>query len=276
MNEIKTIEEITREDLLIFLTPWEWEFRDTIDILKTTNERISIKQLTKYQEIESKLDEIELDIKNLGASLKVVNSTKKNYSINLFNFIYLSKKDPRFTILTEPQKQAIKKIRDYWSNRARNTRNWKSQKHWSYRKETISSRIDIQLFDKLKNYNVQKIIQNFVRRFLRDRTFRNYFIDHTLPEQFEKEKIVTIWDGIDTTDCYSNLINVYPKVVSGNVYTIEKELFSFYFTFINIKSSISYAVRVALIHHRNDSDREPIKKEEIIPILLDLIKEEGD
>lgn len=272
VNEVKTIEEITKEDLLIFLTPWEWEFRTTINLLKKTHQRISKKQLTKYQEIESKLQEIELEIKSLSASLKVVNSTKKTRSINLGNFIYLSEKDPRFTILTDSQKKAIKKIKDYWKNRGKNARRWQSQKHWSHKKETISSRIDTQLFDQLKNYNVQKIIQNFVRMFLKNSTLRRHFIKNTLPEQFENEKPIMIWGGIDATDCYDNLINIYPKVVSGNVLNIEKELFTFYFTFKSA-FSVSYAVRVALIHHRNESEREPIKRDEIIPILLDLIKD---
>ena len=272
MTEIKTIEEITTKDLLIFLTPWELEFRNTIDINKARNLRISRKQNEKYQEIESKIQEIEREIKSLGASPKVVNSTKKTFSINLDNFIYLSEKDPRFTILTDPQKKAIKIIKTYWKNRGKNARNWRSQKHWSYRKETISSRIDAQLFKTLKDFNVQKIIQNFVRMFLKNNTFRRDFVKNTLPEQFEKERPISIWEGIDTTDCYNSLIHMYPKVVSGNVLNMEKELFTFYFTFKST-FSVSYAVRVALIHHRNESNRKPIRREEIIPILLDLIKD---
>lgn len=272
MTEIKTIEEITTKDLLIFLTSWEFEFYSTINFKKTRNERISRKQNEKYQEIESKLQEIKLDIKSPSASFKVVNSTKKKRSINLGNFIYLSEKDARFTILTDSQKKAIKKIKNYWKNRGKNARNWQSQKHWSHKKETISSRIDTQLFDQLKDFNVQKIIQNFVRMFLKNKTFRRDFVRNTLPEQFERESPIKIWEGIDITDCYDNLTNIYPKVVSGNVLNIEKELFTFYFTFKSA-FSVSYAVRVALIHHRNESNRKPIRREEIIPILLDLIKD---
>jgi len=81
---------------------------------------------------------------------KVVNLTKKGSPINFRDYLFLPKNHPVFTTLTEKQKQAIKNIEEYWINRVRNYRNWKFQKHWSYKKETISSRLDKYTFKSLK------------------------------------------------------------------------------------------------------------------------------
>jgi len=155
----------------------------------------------------------------------------------------------------------------------RNYRNWKFQKHWSYKKESVSSRLDRYTFESLKGNNNSKSIQNFVRIFLRDKKFRKKFLD-ILYDQFEKDPSdprMELLQYLDPTDNKQLLIEIFPHVVSGSVYVIEKELLSFYFTFIR-EFSVSYAIRVGLIHFRNLEDQDPIEKEEVIPILNELIK----
>jgi len=100
---------------------------------------------------------------------KVVNSIKKGKPINFGDYLFLPKNSLAFTTLTEAQKQAIKNIEEYWINRVRNYQNWRFQKHWSYKKESISSRLDRYTFETLKGNNNSKSIQNFVRTFLRDK-----------------------------------------------------------------------------------------------------------
>ena len=205
---------------------------------------------------------------------KVVNPTKKGGSINFRDYLFLPKNHPAFTTLTDAQKQAIKNIEEYWINRVRNYRNWKFQKHWSYKKESVSSRLDRYTFESLKGNNNSKSIQNFVRIFLRDKKFRKKFLD-ILWDQFEKDPSdprMELLQYLDPTDNKQLLIEIFPHVVSGSVYVIEKELLSFYFTFIS-EFSVSYAIRVGLIHFRNLEDQYPIEKEEVIPILNELINE---
>ncbi len=172
------------------------------------------------------------------------------------------------------KKKAIKNIEEYWTNRVRNYRNWKSQKHWSYNKESISSRLDRYTFESLKGNNNSKSIQNFVRMFLRDKKFRKKF-EVILWDQFKKDPPdprMELLQYLDITDNKQSLIEIFPHVVAGRVYVIEKELISFYFTFIS-EFSVSYAIRVGLIHFRNLEDQDPIEKEEVIPILNELINE---
>ena len=205
---------------------------------------------------------------------KGVNLTKKGSPINFRDYLFLPKNHPVFTTLTEKQKQAIKNIEEYWINRMRNYRNWKFQKHWSYKKETISSRLDKYTFKSLKGNNNSKSIQNFVRIFLRDKKFRKKFQD-ILYDQFEKDPSdprMELLQYLDPTDNKQLLIEIFPHVVPGSIYVIEKELLSFYFTFIS-EFSVSYAIRVGLIHFRNLEDQDPIEKEEVIPILNELINE---
>ncbi len=213
---------------------------------------------------------------DLPANRKVVNSTKKGRPINFRDYLFLPKNSPAFTTLTTAQKQAIKNIEEYWINRMRNYQNWKFQKHWSYKKESISSRLDGFTFESLKGNNNSKSIQNFVRTFLRDKEFRSKF-EVILWEQFEKDPSdprMELLKYLDITDNKQSLIEIFPHVVSGIVYVIEKELISFYFTFMN-EFSISYAIRVGLIHFRDLENQDPIKKEEVLAILNELINEKG-
>ena len=210
----------------------------------------------------------------MTANHKVVNSTKKGRSINFGDYLFLPKSSLAFTTLTDAQKQAIKKIEEYWINRVRNFRNWKFQKHWSYKKESISSRLDGYTFKSLRGNNNSKSIQNFVRMFLRNKKFRKKF-ESILWDQFEKDPSdprMELLQYLDTTDYKQALIEIFPYVVSGRVYVIEKELISFYFTFIS-EFSISYAIRVGLIHFRDLKNQDPIEKEEVIAILNELISE---
>jgi hypothetical protein len=210
----------------------------------------------------------------LVANRKVVNSTKKGSPINFRDYLFRPKNSLAFTTLTDAQKQAIKNIEEYWINRVRNFRNWKFQKHWSYKKESISSRLDGYTFKSLKGNNNSKSIQNFVRLFLRDKEFRKKF-EVILWDQYEKDPVdprMELLQYSDPTDNKQLLIEIFPYVVSGRVYVIEKELISFYFTFIN-EFSISYAIRVGLIHFRDLKNQDPIEKEEVIAILNDLISE---
>ena len=267
-------QELTKNDLEIFLTEWEEEFLEEIEFLRIKGKHLSRKQREKLEEIENKLQEIKNEIKirtrNTITINKVVNHTKKVWSINFLNFILLSPSDVRFTILTSEQKKAIKNIKKYWIDRVKNYRNWKTQKHWSKAKVTISSRIEKILYDSLKSLNIQKIIQNFVRNFFRNSKFREVFLE-TLDQQYKEDMPIPV-EGIDITDWFGTLKNIYPYVVSGKVLTIEKELFTFYFTFCS-EFSVSYATRVALIHFRNELPQEPIERNEISPIMQDLLKD---
>lgn len=267
-------QELTKNDLEVFLTEWEEEFLEEIEFLRIKSQRISRKQREKLKEIENKLQEIENEIKirtrNTNALNKVVNHTRKVWSINFRNFIFLKTSDVRFTILTSEQKKAIKNIKKYWIDRVKNYRNWKTQKHWSKAKVTISSRIEKTLYDSVESLNIQKIIQNFVRRFLRNSKFREIFLE-ILDQQYKRDMPIPI-EGIDLTDWFGTLTNIYPNVVSGKVLTIEKELFTFYFTFCS-EFSVSYAIRVALIHFRNELPQEPIERNEISLIMQNLLKD---
>lgn len=210
----------------------------------------------------------------MATNRKGVISTKKGKSINFRDYLFRPKNTPAFTTLTDAQKQAIKNIEEYWINRVRNFRNWKFQKHWSYKKESISSRLDGYTFKSLKGNNNQKSIQNFARLFLRDKEFRKKF-EVMLWDQYEKDPVdprMELLQYSDPTDNKQLLIEIFPHVVSGRVYVIEKELISFYFTFIN-EFSISYAIRVGLIHFRDLKNQDPIEKEEVIAILNELISE---
>lgn len=209
---------------------------------------------------------------DMNANNKVVNPTKRGKSINLGNYLFLPKSSLAFTTLTDEQKQAIKNIEEYWTNRVKNYQNWRFQKHWSNKKESISSRLDRYTFESLKGNNNSKSIQNFVRTFLRDKGFQKKF-KVILWDQFEQDPSDTrmeLLQYLDITDNKQLLTEIFPHVVSGRVYVIEKELFSFYYTFIS-EFSMSYAIRVGLIHFRDLESQNPIEKEEVIPILKDLI-----
>lgn len=208
---------------------------------------------------------------------KVVNLTKKGFSINFRDYLFLPKNSLAFTTLTIAQKQAIKNIEEYWINRIRNYRNWKFRKHWSYKKESISSRLDRYTFESLKGNNNSKSIQNFVRKFLRDKKFRKKFeviLWHQFSKKDPSDPRMELLQYLDYTDSKQLLIDIFPHVVSGIVYVVEKELISFYFTFIN-EFSLSYAIRVGLIHFRDLENQDPIEKEEVLAILNELINEKS-
>lgn len=185
------------------------------------------------------------------------------------DYIFKPKNSPSFTTLTEAQKIAIKNIEVYWLNRIRNYDNWKTQKHWSLRKETISSRIDYRTWILLKNNNNSKSIQNFIRKFLRESGFRDKF-NETLWDQYKNDPAFEFLQYLDPTDFKDALINLFPHVVSGEITVIEKELFTFYNTFM-CQFSVSYVLRVALIHFRYLENQDPLKFEEVLEIMNSII-----
>lgn len=199
---------------------------------------------------------------------KVVKLEKKIKSIDFRDYMFIAKKNTDFTTLTKPQQEAIKAIEKYWINRIHNYKNWKMGNHWSYRKESISTRIEKELFEELKLNVSQRIIQNFVRHFLRDRAFRDSFY-RALLDQYHKDAHPPIV-AQDLTDWLDILKNIFPSVVSGEVYKLEKDLFTFYCKF-NTDFTVSYTIRVALIHFRNITDQLPIIKNEVYPIMTDLL-----
>lgn len=206
------------------------------------------------------------------ATLKAVNPPKKSKSINFLDYLFLPKSSEDFTALTMAQQTAIRNIEKYWINRVKNFKNWKYQNHWSYKKESVSTRIEDHLHEELKSNNNNRSIQNFVRHFLRDSDFRKMYFDK-LYEHYSKEQheILSIYEYLDYTDKKALLIGLFPKVISGEIYTIEKELFTFYSTFLT-EMSTSYMIKVALIYFRDEDDQEPIDKEEVIPLLINILK----
>jgi len=201
--------------------------------------------------------------------IKVVKATKNGKSINFNDFIFKSKRSHDFTTLTDPQKIAIKNIEKYWLNRIRNYDNWKTQKHWSLHRETVSSRLDTHTWNFLKNNNNSKSIQNFIRKFLRDPSFRKEF-NTILWNQYENDPAFEFLQYLDPSDFKDALINLFPHVVSGEIMVIEKELFTFYNTFM-CQFSISYVLRSALIHFRDLEDQNIIDFEEVLDIMDSML-----
>jgi len=205
-------------------------------------------------------------------SNKEVKKIKNAISIKFEEFIFNYQKQKDFTsILTQKQKEAIKKIEEYWNTRITNRSNWKRQKHFSFKKETISTRIGKRLFDSIRGDNNNRKIQNWVRTFLREKLFRNKLV-----ELFYKEIVPGELFAFDITDWMDILIDLYPNVVSSEIYNIEKELLTYYFTF-HSTFSISYALRIILVHYNefNLEDQKPIGKDEVPYILSEILKEEG-
>ena len=204
--------------------------------------------------------------------LKEVNQIKKAISIKFEEFIFNYQKQKEFTtILTQKQKEAIKKIEEYWTNRITNSQRWKSQRHFSYKKETISTRIDEGLFNSIKNENNNKKIQKCIRQFLRDQSFRDKLV-----KLFYKDIVPGRLAAFDITDWMNILIDLHPYIVSAKIFNTEKELLTYYFTF-HSTFSISYALRIMLVHYNEFSleDQKPIEKEEVPYILSNILKEEG-
>ena len=205
-------------------------------------------------------------------SLIEINQIKKAISIKFEEFIFKKQKQKAFTsILTQKQKVAIKNIEEYWTDRITNYQNWKTQKHFSYKEETISTRIGESLFNSIKNDNNNRKIQNCMRTFLRDKSFRN-----KLANLFYEEIVPGRLLAFDITDWMDILIKLYPCVVSAKIFNTEKELLTYYFTF-HSTFSISYALRIMLVHYNefNLEDQKPIVKEEVPYILSEILKEEG-
>ncbi|MFX0132095.1 MAG: hypothetical protein ACFFDN_00485 [Candidatus Hodarchaeota archaeon] len=220
---------------------------------------------------------------------KNVEKTKKGIQLDFEPLLLLPKSSDDFTLLKQMrgddrlsvlQKQAIKNIEKYWLNRIRNYNNWKSSKHWGYKEETVSSRIEFPLYQSLKKYSINKIVQDFVRLFLRNKEFREEF-RKKLSEQYEKDlktemgRIGMIKEELDHTAFMQELIRKYPYVVSGSIKTIEKELFVFYcYHFTGF--SISYILRCALLHFRDIEYQKPLslwKKYEALTILREMLEE---
>jgi len=129
---------------------------------------------------------------------------------------------------------------------------------WDDKKHSISSRIEKGLYESIKKNELKKtmnqLIQNFIRKFLRDNEFRKEFLT-ILYNQFDQDFSRTFLTKEMIEDT---------KTVSCKIITIEKKLFMLYFTFLcNFTSS--YAIRTALIHFKEIEDQDPIKKEEISP-----------
>lgn len=271
-------ENVDKLDLSGFLTEWEYFFLCGIESQKYGNIPLSKRQEEKLKEIENKLQDIRKDIKMkiAPASRNVVKSAIKPRSIHLGFFLDLKSNDPRLTILTERQRQAIKNIKDYLIRRARNTKNWKTSRHWCSKEESIAARIDQWLYEDLQRYkkerktSTQKIIQNAVRLILRNTEFRRNYV-HTLREQFKSEWNTSI-EAKDLTEYFQTLIAVNPNPVGGNVNLFEKELFTFYFSFIG-GFTMSYAVRGIIIHHKDLPLQKEIGANEVFPILFELISD---
>ena len=159
--------------------------------------------------------------------------------------------------LKEGRRPNLQKI-----NKTLSFNEFKPQQHWSNKKTTVSGRIEKELYEKIKKENVNKIIRNFIRKFLRNYYFRTELLAK-LSYQFEQDfsEPILLEKWFEDTN-----------VAGGNITIIEKELFIFYFTFLS-NFTVSYAIRVGLIHFRDLKNQDPIEKEEVIAILNDLISE---
>ncbi|KKM63527.1 hypothetical protein LCGC14_1510570 [marine sediment metagenome] len=157
--------------------------------------------------------------------------------------------------LKEGRKPRLKKV-----NKALNFNELKTQQHWSDKETTISSRIEKGLYEKIKKMNINKLIQNLIRSFLRFPKFRKDLLDK-ISYQFEQD-----FSGPILSEKWLEDTNV----VTGIFSIVEKELLTFHFTFLS-NFTVSYAIRVGLIHFRDLENQEPIDKEEVIPILNELI-----
>jgi len=208
----------------------------------------------------------------MTANPTVVDKSSKGKSVNLHEYLFIRKDSPRFTTLTKRQQEAVKKIENYWINRTRNYKNWKTQKHWSYKTETISIRIERNLNERIKNRNNSLLLRNFIRQFLIDDNFRKSFIEQVYKtEQKDWGKLGEIYPYLDTTDKKTFLMQEFPFTISSKILVIEKELFTFYFTFLS-ETSITYALRTALKFYKNLSiNYKPIMKEDVPNLMLNLI-----
>ena len=124
-------------------------------------------------------------------------------------------------------------------------------------------------YNKLKNNNNSLSIRNFIRKFLKNFKFRMLFLEK-LREQYEKDPILGELKYLDPTNQKSMLINLFPNVISSKIYNYEKELFTYYFTFIK-DTSISYALRIGLMFFRDLPKEEKIMHGEVPYFLKELL-----
>ena len=207
---------------------------------------------------------------------KIVKQTKKGIPLDLEELLIIPHDSEYFTTfknslwydqLSDLQKKAIENIEDYWQNRVKNFKNWKDSKHFGYRKESVSARISGYLYNSLKSKNKNKLIQNFVRFLLRNKDFQEEF-KKKLGEQYEKDLNSLMFEleeqkyQEDTTAFMKKLKELYPYVVSGEIFTLEKELFVFYCYFFTT-FSISYILRCGLLFQYEIETQEPIQKFEV-------------
>ena len=221
------------------------------------------------------------------ANKKVVEETKKGIPLDLEYFTTTPRDKEYFTTfrkselyaqLSELQKQAIGKIEEYWQNKISNFKNWKRSRHFGYRKETISARVDEKVFSLIRKENRNQIIQNFIRYLLRDNNFRFEF-EEKRHEQSKKDlntimsDVGLVRDTEDLTAFMKTLQRFYPYVVSGELYTVEKELFSFYCYYLT-PYSISYNLRCGLLFNYQIENQESIfDKGEVRKILEKMLEE---
>ncbi len=216
---------------------------------------------------------------------KVVEQTKKGIPLNLDELLtnphdseYFTtlKKELWYEQLSDLQKKAIDNIEDYWQNKVKNFKNWKRSKHFGYKKESISARISGYLYHSIKFKNRNKLIQNFIRFLLRNEDFQEEFREK-LREQSKKDLNSLMFElgepryQNDITAFMKKLKELYPYVVSGEIKTLEKELFVFYCYFFT-PFSISYILRCGLLFEYEIETQEPIQKFEVYEILKKLIK----
>jgi len=151
-----------------------------------------------------------------------------------------------------PKIQRIKKISNF--------NEYIVQLLWDDKKPTISSRIEIDLYESIKHNNISQLIQNFIRKFLRNHKFRQEFLA-ILYQQFDQD----FSEPLLTEKWFEDT-----KIASCRLLTIEKELINLYFKFL-CNFTISYAIRVGLIHFRDLEYQKPIEKKEVIPILKGIL-----
>jgi len=201
----------------------------------------------------------------------VVNYRQKSRSIDFRVYIFNKQKQAESTILTPMQREAIKKIEDYWIQRWKNARNWKFQKHFSLRWETVSTRVDETLYKRCSKENVSRKIQTFVRVFLRDAGFREEFLNR-LVEDIPEE----VSSGVrDITDFLDRLNEMFPRVLSGKLRNLEKELVTLYFTLYS-QFSLSWAIRRFLIEDPPVAWQPRIYYQEVPGILRALLRQGDD
>lgn len=206
--------------------------------------------------------------------LSAVNGERKHPPINFDDYLFIDKKSAEFTALSPAQQTAIRNIEEYYSNRWRNLKNWKTQVHFSYKKETLSTRIREDEYRTMRDRNNSKHIRFGVRRFLWDPKFRLAFIERLGQAVQEEMQQVKQWCR-DLTDLNDELVKRFPRVISGKVYNLEKELFVFYFTFMS-GVSVSFAVKTLLVHFPTFDHQDALEQDEVPQILFSILSDQKE